>query len=250
MQNLHVQGFLMPPWRVQGWHLSSWLHGGLHFLTKGMLPKGMGYQVGNEVSEPEGGICQPFKKRWRKRKEKESTNNLERYPSLLLSIWNMLGSEHTWKRKSPWSDFFDRKVWLFLWGVKVGMWERSPEDLSPKRQDEIQWYFPLLGLFFFYIKESICQGRRHRFDRLIPGLGRSPEEGNVSQLQHSCLGNPMDGGGWRATVHGVTKSWTWLSLNTSAHIHIHRYIFPLSWLKKASWFLERHWIYFCNQVYF
>ena len=30
-------------------------------------------------------------------------------------------------------------------------------------------------------------------------------------LGNSCLGNPMDGGAWRATVHGVTKSWTQLS---------------------------------------
>ena len=37
---------------------------------------------------------------------------------------------------------------------------------------------------------------------LIPGLGRSPGEGNVSPLQYSCLGNPMDGGVWMATILG------------------------------------------------
>ena len=42
----------------------------------------------------------------------------------------------------------------------------------------------------------------------IPGLGRSPGEGNGNPLQHSCLENPMDGGAWRATVHGVAKSRT------------------------------------------
>ena len=30
----------------------------------------------------------------------------------------------------------------------------------------------------------------------VPGSGRSPEEGNGNPLQHSCLGNPMDGGAW------------------------------------------------------
>ena len=40
---------------------------------------------------------------------------------------------------------------------------------------------------------------------LIPGLGRSPGEGNGTQLQHSCLENPMDKGAWQATVHGVAK---------------------------------------------
>ena len=39
----------------------------------------------------------------------------------------------------------------------------------------------------------------------IPGLGRSPGGGNGNPLQYSCLGNPMDRGGWWATVHWVTK---------------------------------------------
>ena len=45
----------------------------------------------------------------------------------------------------------------------------------------------------------------------IPGLGRSPGEGNGNPLQYSCLENPMDGGDWWATVHGVAKSRTRLS---------------------------------------
>ena len=40
---------------------------------------------------------------------------------------------------------------------------------------------------------------------LIPGLGRSPGEGNGSPLQCSCLGNLMDRGAWQAIVHGVSK---------------------------------------------
>ena len=49
----------------------------------------------------------------------------------------------------------------------------------------------------------------------IPGLGRSPGEGNGNPLQYSCLENPMDGGAWWATVHGVAKSRTRLSDFTS-----------------------------------
>ena len=48
----------------------------------------------------------------------------------------------------------------------------------------------------------------------IPGSGRSPGEGNGKSLQYSCLENPMDRGAWRATVHGVLKSQTWLSYFT------------------------------------
>ena len=53
----------------------------------------------------------------------------------------------------------------------------------------------------------------------IPGLGRSPGEGNDNPLQYSCLENPMDRGIWRATVHGVAKSWTQLSDFIHTHTH-------------------------------
>ena len=46
---------------------------------------------------------------------------------------------------------------------------------------------------------------------LIPGLGRSPGEGNGNPSQYPCLENPMDRGAWWATVHGVAKSCTRLS---------------------------------------
>ena len=45
----------------------------------------------------------------------------------------------------------------------------------------------------------------------IPGLGRSPGEAKGNPLQYSCLKNPMDGGTWQTTVHGVAKSQTRLS---------------------------------------
>ena len=39
----------------------------------------------------------------------------------------------------------------------------------------------------------------------IPGLGRSPGEGNSNPLQYSCLENTMDQEAWWATVHGVSQ---------------------------------------------
>ena len=42
----------------------------------------------------------------------------------------------------------------------------------------------------------------------IPGLGRSPREGNGTRLQYSCLENPMDRGAWWVMVHGVAQSET------------------------------------------
>ena len=40
---------------------------------------------------------------------------------------------------------------------------------------------------------------------LIPGLERSPGEGNGNPLQYSCIGNPTDRRAWQATDHGVAK---------------------------------------------
>ena len=47
-------------------------------------------------------------------------------------------------------------------------------------------------------------------------------EGNGNPLQYSCLENPMDGGDWWATVHGVAKSWTRLSDFTHSLTFCHK----------------------------
>ena len=44
------------------------------------------------------------------------------------------------------------------------------------------------------------------YTSLIPGLGKSPGEGNGNPNQFSCLGNPMDIRAWWATVHRVAES--------------------------------------------
>ena len=61
-------------------------------------------------------------------------------------------------------------------------------------------------------KESTCQ---EGDVGSIPGLRRSPRDGNGILLQYSCLGNPMDRRPWWVTVHGVAKSQTWLGDKTA-----------------------------------
>ena len=55
------------------------------------------------------------------------------------------------------------------------------------------------------VKEFICNTGDLR---LISESGRCPGEENGYHLQHSCLENSMDRGGWQAAVHGVFKSLT------------------------------------------
>ena len=65
-------------------------------------------------------------------------------------------------------------------------------------------------------KESTCNAGNLGS---VPGSERSPREGNGYPLHYSYLENPMDRGACRATVHGVTKSWTRLSdIFTTCHV--------------------------------
>ena len=61
--------------------------------------------------------------------------------------------------------------------------------------------------WWFSSRESACNAGNAG---LIPGLRRSPGAENDNPLQYSCLENPTDRVAWWATVHGVTKSQTWL----------------------------------------
>ena len=71
-------------------------------------------------------------------------------------------------------------------------------------------------------KESVCNAGDLG---LIPGLGRSPGEGNGNPRQYSCLVNPMHRETWRAIVHGVAKE-----SDTTEHAHMAKYkiLFGLS----------------------
>ena len=60
----------------------------------------------------------------------------------------------------------------------------------------------------WWLNESACNAGD---PSLISRSRRSPGGGGDNLLQYSCLGNSMDRGAWQAIVHGVAKSWTWLS---------------------------------------
>ena len=60
-------------------------------------------------------------------------------------------------------------------------------------------------------KEHGCNAGDVRDLGSVPGSGRPPGGGHSNPPPYSCLENPTDRGAWRATVHGVTESWTRLS---------------------------------------
>ena len=133
-------------------------------------------------------------------------------------------SEHCWQ--------FYYIIIVFLWKVQPNeethkvksVWVPNPElpyllSASTKFQRKRFYYgFVIIIIFFFYLflgfpggsssKEPAAIAGDLRDLASILGSGRSPggEQGNP--LQYSCLENPTGRGGWRATVHGVAKSWT------------------------------------------
>ena len=94
---------------------------------------------------------------------------------------------------TPWTAALVRQVKrMVTTGLKTVIW-------SP-----IRWNEPV-------VIDSKESARNAGDLGLIPRSGRSPEEGNSYSHQYSCLENSMDRGAWRATVHGVAKSWAQLS---------------------------------------
>ena len=69
-------------------------------------------------------------------------------------------------------------------------------------------------------KQSSCPGGSEVKASACNESGRSPGEGNGNPLQYFCMENPMDGGAWWATVHGVAKSRTRLSDFTSLSLSL------------------------------
>ena len=66
-------------------------------------------------------------------------------------------------------------------------------------------------------KNPLANAGDTRDEGSIPGSGRSPGEGYGNALQYSCLENPMDGGAWWTTIHGVTELYM---TEVTAHTHI------------------------------
>ena len=125
--------------------------------------------------------------------------------SLKLLLSKILWFSHFWGEPNYWSvEFHPRNSnsWTFL-----------------------NFSILLFFLLYLYLILKDCNAGDLG---LIPGLGRSPGEGNGNPLQYSCLENPVDRGAWRATVHGVAKSRTRLSDFTFTFFHFWRIAYSVT----------------------
>ena len=93
-----------------------------------------------------------------------------------------------WLPKGLFSHIFD-----YSYGSKMG----CPGGLAVKKKKK---------------KKSACNaGEAAGLAGSVPGLGRSPGEGNGNALHFYCLENPTDRGAWWAMVHRIKENWTGLS---------------------------------------
>ena len=73
--------------------------------------------------------------------------------------------------------------------------------------------------------KSVCNAGDTGAMGSVPGLWWSPGVRYGNPLQYSCLKNPMDRWAPLATVHGVTKSWTWLNKHTCVYTRTDTHIY-------------------------
>ena len=128
-------------------------------------------------------------------------------------------------------------------GCQSPLWSNSHIHPWLLEKPELWLYVPLLAkwcLCFIICgfsgdpsnKESACKAGNLGWN---PGSGRSPREGNGYLLRYSCLEKSMNRGAWWATVHGITKSLTWLS---NSHFYFFtRFVIAFLWRSKCFNFM-------------
>ena len=113
-------------------------------------------------------------------------------------------------------------AWRFLWAEEPGRLRFT----GSQRVGRDGSYLAHMHLFLLtgFPGGSVVKKPRASAENVgsVPGLGRSPGEGNGSPLQYCCLENSMDRGAWQAAVHGVAKSQTRMSDFTFTFFHFLR----------------------------
>ena len=72
---------------------------------------------------------------------------------------------------------------------------------------------------------KMVKNLENKMEKMQESISKDLGEGNGTPLQYSCLEKPMDGGSWKAAVHGVAEGRTRLSDFTSLSLS-----FKIDWL--------------------
>ena len=95
------------------------------------------------------------------------------------------------------------------WGRKESDMTERLLSLLRSNSNQNMWSNPYVGFAGGAVVKDLPANVGDARDMgLISGSAKSLGEGNGNPLQYFCPENPMDGGAWQATVHGVAKSWT------------------------------------------
>ena len=131
-------------------------------------------------------------------------------PHLKLTIIDIFSLSALWWRRIRGSwRLPNRRDWL---RGKLGLVLRSRAKLSKSLISIFCWWVGLCSLPVIYLgpnnggldsKASVCNAG---VPGLIPGLGRSPGEGNGNALQY-CLENSMETRAWRAAEEAFSLKW-------------------------------------------
>ena len=110
---------------------------------------------------------------------------------------SVLSSEHLWGTRNIMGSMAALALMISLPPFLPGLWV-------------LNWVCPMQGprasQVTLVVKNPPANSGDIRDMGSIPGLGRSPGEGNGNPPQYSCLENPMDRGAWRATDGRVAES--------------------------------------------
>ena len=156
------------------------------------------------------------KRKWKTKKGTGEVRIISSWRIKFLPVWKYC--DFLWKDFRCWAVISSHDFLRNFWAIKDIPWVQNLRFPAPA--PESRWglwpdlWFPGTPVPHKGFsdgsdgKESACNSGD---PGLIPGLGRSPEEGNGYPLQYSCLENFIDKGAWWATVHRVAKSQTQLS---------------------------------------
>ena len=124
--------------------------------------------------------------------------------------------QETWVRSLTWEDTLEEVMITYssilAWRIPMdrGAWWATVHGVSTSQtrlSDKAQHMgYKRASQVILVVKDLSASAGDVRDLGWIPGLVRSPGEGNGNLLQYSCLKNPVDRGAWRATIHKVTKS--------------------------------------------